>query len=802
MSQRVFALIFYCVVSLVFLRGILASPGLISGGDWGLPEAPDQMRAYAAQGVFMWRHNTESLFGLAASNLNDCFFRLFVGGLSFLGINGAGFVKFLLIFMFTLAGFSLYSYCRFLKLGFFPSLVGGFYFVTTPLFFNYIIMGWLFVILSLALFPWTLMAFTKAVKTRKGSYAILTSLLFSIAVFQSQSLVWYPLALFLLAWFIVTSKSEIKTSLKFLGLVFLIFFLVNAHWIFAVLMPQNPLVTQKVSSFDIDRFQEKLSFLGLLRLWGGLRNYQYESTWSHPWMFLSMVPPLLAYSALLLRRSRRVIYFVCLSLLPWIFFLGRGFFAFIPFSNVVRDVGRFMVLSNLAYAVLSAMVIDALCCYTKKASLWNFRGYRFKRFVGYGLVFLVVLLSCPFWIGELYGESSGGFDIRLRTLQFPKEYYEVEQSLKGEKSGLKALYLPLGGRVGLLNDKRFFGMSREICDLFSIYAPVPAVIGLSDRGNGIASDFIDILRAKIFSHNSGYLTELLGLASIKYLIIRLGMYQGSQTPSMKEIARRFEAVDGLSRICNSELVEIFENTRVLPLIYPASSVAIVRGPVSNLGLPVLMPYFKRHPVFAFEDQQRDLGIETLMKGLKKPLRHSVLWINRDSDHGSTVNNLLGPEGIDSIFKKTEVSYFFDDVGKHDEVEKKAEKYRMYQVFTRDCPYELMGGFSLKKVFRRTGESFSRFLLESALKENHFFQREENISKMKMQGVGCPFQSSFRKGICRVKGFFNGSEDEFVKIQYLNPGPELIGDEGRLGGAQWIDLNKYPYLALKYKVQDP
>jgi hypothetical protein len=583
MRNKVLVLIFYLFVSFFFTFKVQISNGLIIGSDWSFPETFSQMKSYANTGIFTWT-NAQSLFGQQANNSNDYLFRIFIGVLPALNIGGKIFAKIFLIFLFTLAGFSVYLYCRFLKLNEPSSILGGFFLITSPLFFNYIIMGWTHVLLSVGLLPFALMAFTKSIKEQKVSGAIITGLLYSIAMLQSQTLVWYPIAFILLSFFLVRSKKEVKICIKSLIIIFSIFSLIHSPWLISSLLFPGSVISQAVSRFDINRFGTRLSGINFLRLWGSLFNYQYESAFPSSLLFITFIPPIIAYLALILRKKdKMVLYFSLLSFVPLLFFIGRGVFQYIPFSAVIRDVSRFMVLSTVSYSVLIAMTIDALIGKAKKVSIGRHKSG--GRRIGYILLILIILSSYPFWTGELYGKGSKhDWDVRMRTLKFPSEYYEAENILLAKRnSNHKALYLPIGGMsINLLNDKRFSGPHHEVVDIFSAYSPIPGATFIAGRESGIAQDFTQILQSNIDSNENSHLLDLLNLVNVKYIIIRLNMSRSSERYSMKDIARRFETKAGLRRIYKNKSVVIFENLKVFPRIYSVVNSVVVGGGVNDL----------------------------------------------------------------------------------------------------------------------------------------------------------------------------------------------------------------------------
>jgi len=468
-------------------------------------------------------------------------------------------------------------------------------------------MGWQFVLLSLALLPFALMTLTKSIKEQKYSYAIITGLLFALAIVQSQSFVWYPLAFILLSFFLVRSRKEIIVAIKSLFIVFLVAFIMHISWLLPMLMFPSPVISRAVSQFDIGRFGSRLNSLNLLRLWGSLYNYQYESAFPSLLVFLSFVPAVTAYFALVLRKKdKKVLYFVILSLLPLFFYIGRRMLLYIPFSNVMRDYSRNIIFSTLSYPILIAMTIDALITRKSNSSSGPVKTSRYKFILGYIITILIVVNAYPLWTGELYGRSKYGYDIRLRTIRFPKEYYAVENMLAKKKKGsFKAFYLPMGGNLDLLYNKRFDGAYHEIADIFANFAPLPGVIVLSDKGIGIAQDYASVLLDSINYNKNLVLLNLLDLANIKYIIIRLNTYLGSKQPSMKEMVKNLEKINRLRlpKIYENNSMVIFENPYFFPPIYGSDTSTVVAGNIEALLQMSSTRYLDEKPVLLFAQQK-------------------------------------------------------------------------------------------------------------------------------------------------------------------------------------------------------
>lgn len=551
------------------------------GGDWNFPVTAKQMQVYSQSGLYLWT-NIFNLFGVAQPYVMYPV-NLLLGCLWKLGISGEIFNKALLLAVFTLAGCSMYSYCRFLKLREPAAIVGGLFFITTPIFFDYTTMGWAYILLSLALLPLALKSYTKAITEKNISHAIVTGFLFTIAFFlASQSLVWYAIAFIIVSFFVVRSRRDAVFAVETLTISFFIFFLMNTPWIIPALIHTSTMIASSASATDVP-FGQRITSLNLLRLWGSLYNYQYESAIPPILLPFTFVPVILAYLGTLIRRKDRMVWcFVILSFVPLLMFLGRDIYYQIPFTQVIRDYSRFIYLSTLAYSVLIAMTIDTL--------ISNIRRNRQKYLKSTSLAFIflvsvlaIALNSYPFWTGELYGRPVYGYDIRLRTLEFPGEYYTTENMLAKEKDSFKALYLPMGLVVGLSDDQRFSGIYNEVSDLFPNFSPMPGMTTKGDRRTGAHQEYAQMLESRINANQMDDLYLLLSLANVKYVVVRRNTYTGwPEQRITEETVGQFEKAESFRKIREFNSVVVFENTKVLSHIYPAAIPIYVNGGIDEM----------------------------------------------------------------------------------------------------------------------------------------------------------------------------------------------------------------------------
>jgi hypothetical protein len=254
-----------------------------------------------------------------------------------------------------------------------------------------------------------------------------------------------------------------------------------------------------------------------------------------------------------------------------LFNLGPNFIVRLPFSDLIRDMARFSVISSFSYVILGIITLDFM-----------FRSRQRKlKLLGFILSVLLIINGHPFWNGELFAEQKETQDIRLRTYQFPEEYVLLEKFLAEGNKDIKVLYLPLGGALNALDDEKFYGMYKEMRDIFANYSPKPGEIGISDRDMGSATDLI--LKLKEIQDNRQFndLSKLLSLMGVKYVAVRKNV-DFARNISGEEIASLLERRIDLSLIKEWDKISVFENNNFLPHFYISQKIIYSDGGVASL----------------------------------------------------------------------------------------------------------------------------------------------------------------------------------------------------------------------------
>lgn len=591
-------LLFYSALALIFMRGILFSTGILMGGDWGFPLTKIQMMRYFNSELFTW--SDREILGTPIFFRSSLPIQFLIGVLAHIGIDGTLYPKILLFIAFVFPACTMYLLCRFFKCSRGTSLLGGVLYITMPYFFNYVAMGWIFVLLSMGFLPLTLIFFIKSIKEDKYYHSLITGFLYSLAMIQSQTFIWYPITFLCFAFYLIKDKKSFFAYIKSFVIIMGTFVLCNAYWALPLFFGGGSGILNTnlgKSSISLGTWS-RLGASNILRGWGSLYNAPYEVGYENGLALFSFVLPIVAYSSLFLfKKNKLVTSLTALSfVLILLFELGPNVIVRIPFSDLIRDVARFTTLTSFSYVVLATLVLNRLFNSTDKA----------KRVLAGGLIVFLLAATYLFWVGDLYRPTIQGQDVRLRTYAFPKEYFIVENELNKISEDVKVLYLPISGELSILNDKRFLGVHRGMRDISASFSPKPGMIGLSDRVSGSTSDIMfEVERMTNQNVELKNFSKILGLMNVKYIVVRKNLTHPYYIPG-DQIALNLKIDKNIISRRSWINIELFENKNFIPHIYIPERFIVSNADINSLSTIVSDKKYQTSSAIYFTNQNHNL----------------------------------------------------------------------------------------------------------------------------------------------------------------------------------------------------
>lgn len=499
------------LILIVFIVPLLKN-GLIVGGDWTFPSSNSQLKNFANEGLSLWSIR-EIPTGSQLLHQNIYLFQRLAGVWAGIGFDGKSFQKTTLFL--TILGIYFFSYLLFFKLtkNKLASVIGALTYLFSPPVFNYINMGWNFVLFYLALAPLFCMVAIDFFSTGGFFQLIGLGYIAAIGLFQSQSIVWFLLLYFFIFLYKFRSNNSKTCFLRFLlGVLAIILFtsLIHLPWILPIILKLG-YSFNSTTGYDLARFSVVSSLLDSFRNWGSLYNLQFELSYPSSLLLFSFFPLILVIYSIITSKSKKnsSLYNLAIGLflIAPIIYYYREFISRLPFSSVIRDGSRFLVMTSLGLSLGVTIAISEIK--NKKILI--------------GIIVSLILSVYPFVSGKLYITKNNPIssantykDFRLRLLDLPDN-----SGILKKYSNQRNLFMPTGGFVFTKTDDRFNRSYWGIADIEARFSEFGSGIYFNDKSNPLVTNFTNNI---IESQKSWqYLNKLARIYGIDNLFYREGL---------------------------------------------------------------------------------------------------------------------------------------------------------------------------------------------------------------------------------------------------------------------------------------
>ncbi len=470
------------LINLIFLFTMM-NKNLIVNMDWSFPHTVDQL-SFKFNEIFNYYSYKENPLGEKIAHINDLSFRILSKIFASFQLNGSIFQKVYIIIIITATFFSAFSFlknCSPKNTGQLSIYLSIIFYIFSIVYFNFFQAGWIYVLLYLSLQFLFCNCLLKIYLEKK----IINQLIYifwiiSICFAQSQSVVWFGILNFyiFLYYMIVEKKIFKKTILYFLiiNLVIVIsIFSTNFFWILDSSFVQEESV-KKISAFDWNRFNKNINYIDLFLFKNFLFNRFYESilpSFIGNFYIINLIPIFLVIFHILKKRNLTFILFFGLTCYLTLFFayIFQDLIRLLPFSNVIRDLNRFVVISHLG-----ATLIFFSCCQIYSKNL--------KILV---ILFLILIINIsPFFYFKLdYNQATKNMISYTREMPFSKK----DNKYINNKNDYKKIIIPTGAHLKLFNSDKFFKPHQEIYDPYAYYSENISNFFISEKSSELLKNF-------------------------------------------------------------------------------------------------------------------------------------------------------------------------------------------------------------------------------------------------------------------------------------------------------------------------
>jgi hypothetical protein len=560
---------------LVFIILFLNIPsGFILGGDWTFPVNLESYNTWKS--LSTW--NSNGNFGdSSVLSLNSLYYKLIISFIFNIGVPLIYIQKFLIIFFFLIGqiGF-VYLMKEYFVLSKKKHLLiinlFSIFFIFSPVMFNYLQMGWIFMVIAYLIYPIFLIFFHRSIKHKKFIDIFISSIILSIAFMQAQAFVWYLISSSI---FLFDPKFNKKLlilnfiKISFLSLIF------NLHWIIPILfdfnmyeqiVPKTLILTEASTGIE----GGMLKFENLFRFYGSVMNQHYEYWYKTSFGIFSYISSLAPFLLILIliknnKKSFPKIILFYLIIIPLIlFFINANrefffdlFFILIPFRHLSRFIIIFPFL--VYFLIIYLLVKDKY-------------SFNFKNLKGTLILFLLILncLNLSPWIQHLSFKVEknnilSGKEFKLREYSLDEDYKIFFTKLrKDKKKFTRSFYFPYGAIINDSKSYLFNGGYYSHVDIISATSPVPGAIS---SGQGRFSNSKLFIKSYFVNYDHKHFTEdlLKKLFTVDLFIYRKNVTSNSKL-TLEEFKKIFEKNKKFKKYFESENLLVYEKIKKNKLI--------------------------------------------------------------------------------------------------------------------------------------------------------------------------------------------------------------------------------------------
>jgi hypothetical protein len=644
-------IILFFTISVIILRDLIFSPGLLIWVDNHVPITSVQWYAQLYRHFFLW--DSFHLTGIPFYALGDSYIHYMVRLPFFLATQSIEItLKLFVLFAMTIPAIGMYYMSYKLTKRKIIGFASGFLYMLNPWTVDRFVAGNTDMLIAYGLIPVVFTLVYQSVHNyegkRRNNYKILLAgIIASIVAIQLQMfyiltgiLILYALFLFIVEFKGGRYYKNIRGLLKFsiknkvvpVLLVIGISFAINAYWI--IPLQFSPMLSRSISSHyppieELFFLSSKGSPLNALRMSTLATNYADDIMQNNlgpfytAWIAISFLLVIVLISSLFLTKlSSTIIFFVILLVIGVALSMGVKatppldslyliLFENFPLFYAFRDPSKWVVLVILSYSAILASLLSFLL--TRRSISSESSASRIKKLalaivrqktnlVLAAISILLVSLALPFFL-------DGNFGGNIQPIIYPSEYPDSINWLNRQNTEDRlALFPPdFETRYDWMPSSKIdctvsvcFGKLEE---QFYTY-PIASTIALRpsfiypDKANSMTW----WLYHTLYNNNTKYAGQLFGLLNTKYFVIRDDAHPASYNGTYvsfadSKIRNYIDKQVGLDLVYQKGNISIYENRFALPHIYNTNNLTLAVGDRNLLNSLTYLNYpVSKYPV--------------------------------------------------------------------------------------------------------------------------------------------------------------------------------------------------------------
>jgi hypothetical protein len=495
-------------------------------------------------------------------------------------------------------------------------------------------------------------------------FAGLLSLLFS-EIGASPSVLVIPIALCILYFIFYViidiwrgaNLRRIVSLFGFFCLFFIFYILFNAFWII-------PYYFEIVKTLMTSKSGEALEAFNMVNWLSGISTYtsilnvsRFQGAWDwyYSWydepyvayaknyfnnpflLIMSVALPILAYTAILFKRSKEVLFFTLAALVGTLFAVGSH----PPFGNIFLWVlqklpafsvfrspyYKFSLATVFAYSYLVGITISAIYnkCNSSNYFKSTFKVNGFKKYKLFpNLLILILMLSYlvynfPMLTGKIVPTRKKLFSLHVKI---PRYVFETDGWLKEQEGNFRLISVP---RENL--DTYRWGYGATI-NLLNLITPVPVIWGQSV--SFVGENYLrDLFYKELYKGPSANIYKLLQLLSVRYIWLRHDSWYDfyGSFASPQDLKEKLAKIDKISLIKKIGPWEFFKLKSTVDLINVVKKARLIYGDIAALSV-LANDHNLKNTVSIFKNDIDEKKLDYL---LKEKAIEKIIFYNYPAD---------------------------------------------------------------------------------------------------------------------------------------------------------------------------
>ena len=486
--------------------------------------------------------------------------------------------KILLVSILVLSGISIHrlvpvksSYAKYFA---------GFLYMVNPFIYTRFLAGQLYVLWGYAILPFVVKSFLNLFKDPCRKNIVMVGLFTSLVIPQTHfvPMVFGIFILFLLINMRNQNKANlIKASILVIG----IFIILNISWIFPILSRDSQLMelsaqvgpehlTLFTSRRSLD-FNVVFTIAAMYGFWRG--GYDLPKTFIPKWYLLFFFILFLTVHGFILGKDNKELgrYVKSLGLVAVVsLILATGvthkhfskifyyLYKNIPFFALFREPQKLVALIAFIYAYLGAISIDDF------AEKINTKEQK-KKWIYSGVIIFAMITPFIYTNTMLFG-----FNGQLKSVDYPRDWYEVDRYLNKGEGDFNVLFLPWHGYMDFRwiknKDKRIANPASDFFKRPIIQGDTIEAGGVYSQSTNSFSKYLEFLLAK--KDNITNFGELVAPLDVKYIILA----KEADYPLYEFLFNQSD----LELVIETENLYLLKNKNSVSKIYATDSVSYIK----------------------------------------------------------------------------------------------------------------------------------------------------------------------------------------------------------------------------------